>query len=103
MRPGQSLVMENVVFGGSTRMQPSPFLTTQYHQFEEPPFAAFQASEMLVSELAVIRRFVGPLELPPPPGGGLFAEAAETATRARARTIAAKTVRLNIEASLPGR
>ena len=37
VRPGQSLVMENVVFGGSTRMQPSPFLTTQYHQFEEPP------------------------------------------------------------------
>jgi hypothetical protein len=53
---------------------------------------------MLVSELAVIRRFVGPLELPPPPGGGLFAGAAETATRAKARMTAAKTVRLNMEA-----
>jgi hypothetical protein len=98
VRPGQSFVRENVVFGGSTRRQPSPFRTTQYHQVDEPPFAASQASEMLVSELAVIRRFVGPLELPPPPGGGLFAGAAETATRARARMTAAKTVRLNMEA-----
>ena len=103
VRPGQSFVSESVVFGGSTRRQPSPFLTTQYHQVDEPPFAASQASEMLVSEFAVMRRFVGPLELPPPPGGGLFAEAAETATRARARTIAAKTVRLKIEAPSPRR
>jgi hypothetical protein len=98
VRPGQSFVRENVVFGGSTRRHPSPFRTTQYHQVDEPPFAASQASEMLVSELAVIRRFVGPLELPPPPGGGLFAGAAETATRAKARMTAAKTVRLNMEA-----
>src|SRR5215210_6624664 len=103
VRPGQSFVRESVVFGGSTRRQPSPFLTTQYHHVAEPPFAASQASEMLVSELEAIRRFVGPLELPPPPGrggGGFFAEAAETATRARARTSAAKPVRLNIEAPL---
>ena len=66
---GPELREGDVVFGGSTRRQPSPFLTTQYHQVDEPPFAASQASEMLVSELAVIRRFVGPLELPPPPGG----------------------------------
>jgi hypothetical protein len=104
VRPGQSLERESVVCGGSTRRQPWSFLTTQYHQVAEPPFAASQESEMLVSELAVIRRFVGPLEPPPSPGGGgLFAGAAETATRARARTIAAKTVRLDIEAPPRGR
>jgi hypothetical protein len=40
VRPGQSLESESVVCGGSTRRQPSPFLTTQYHQLDEPPFAA---------------------------------------------------------------
>jgi hypothetical protein len=100
VRPGQSLESESVVCGGSTRRHPSPFLTTQYHQLFEPLFATSQASEMLVSELAVIRRFVGALDPPPPPGGGgLFAGAAETTTRARARASAAKTVRCDIEAS----
>ena len=68
VRPGQSFVSENVVRGGSTRRHPSPFLTTQYHQRLEPLVAASQASEMLVSELAVIRRLLG--AFPPPPGGG---------------------------------
>src|SRR5215210_5559339 len=81
VRPGQSFESESVVCGGSTRRHPSPFRTTQYHQLLEPPFAASQASEMLVSELAVIRRFVGALEPPPSlgggGGGGLFAGAAE--------------------------
>jgi hypothetical protein len=107
LRPGQSLESESVVCGGSTRRHPSPFLTTQYHQLFEPPFAASQASEIVVSELAVIRRFVGPLELPPSlgggGGGGFFAGAAETATRARARTSAAKTVRRDIGAPPDGR
>src|SRR5829696_2228447 len=47
VRPGQSRESESVVVGGSTRRQPSPFLTTQYHQVEEPLLAASQASEML--------------------------------------------------------
>jgi hypothetical protein len=47
VRPGQSLESESVVCGGSTRRQPRPSLTTQYHQLLEPPFAASQASEML--------------------------------------------------------
>jgi hypothetical protein len=70
VRPGQSFESESVVCGGSTRRHPSPFLTTQYHQLVEPPFAASQASEMLVSELAVIRRFVGAPDPPPSLGGG---------------------------------
>ena len=75
--------------------------SVQYHQLAEPPFAASQASEMLVSELAVIRRFVGAPDPPPSVGGGgggLFAGAAETATRARAKTSAAKTTRRDIGA-----
>src|SRR5215210_2743908 len=89
VRPGQSFVRESVVCGGSTRRHPSPFRTTQYHHVAEPPLAASQASEMLVSELAVILRFAGAVGPPPPPdggGGGFFAEAAETATRARVST-----------------
>jgi hypothetical protein len=49
----------------------------------------------------VILRFVGAPAPPPPPeggGGGLFAEASETATRARTRASAAKTVRRDIGA-----
>jgi hypothetical protein len=110
VRPGHSFVSENVVFGGSTRRHPSPFLTTQYHQLVELPFAASQASEMLVSELSVIRRFDG-APAPPPSlgggggggGGGLFAEAVATTTRARAKASAAKTVRRDIEAPPDGR
>ena len=81
VRPGQSLESESVVRGGSTRRHPSPFRTTQYHQVVEPLFAASQAREMLVSELAVIRRFVGALDPPPSlgggGGGGFFAGAAD--------------------------
>ena len=104
VRPGQSFESEIVVRGGSTRRHPSPFLTTQYHQLVELLFvAAFQASEMLVSELDVIRRFVGPLDPPPPLGGGGFAAgAAETATRAKPTTTAAKTGRRGIEAPPEG-
>jgi hypothetical protein len=109
MRPGQSFESESDVRGGSTRRHPSPFLTTQYHQLVEPLFAASQASEMLVSELAVIRRFVGALDPPPSlggGGGGLFAGAAEAATRASAsastRASAAKTVRPDIGAPPDG-
>jgi hypothetical protein len=94
VRPGQSFESESVVCGGSTRRHPSPFLTTQYHQLVEPPFAGSQASEMVVSELAVIRRFVGALDPPASLGGRGFAGVAETATRAEAR--AAKTVRRTI-------
>jgi hypothetical protein len=52
---------------------------------------------MLVSELAVIRRFVGALGPPPSPGGGggdgFFPDAAETTPRASTRTVAAKAMR----------
>jgi hypothetical protein len=96
VRPGQSLESESVVCGGSTRRHPSPFLTTQYHQLVEPPFAASRASEMLVSELAVIRRFVRAARPTPVTRRrrrlGRLARAAGTAARARARANAAKTV-----------
>jgi hypothetical protein len=94
VRPGSRFDIVNVVCGGSTLKQPAPSVWTQYHQFVEPPFAGSHASEMLVSELAVIRRFVGAVGgvVSPGGGGGLFAGAAETKTRANARTLAANAV-----------
>jgi len=88
-------VIVNVVFGGSTRKQPAPSFCTQYHQSLDLLVPAFQASEMLVAELAVIRRFVGVDGdcLSPGDDGGLAGVAA-TKTRASTRTLAARTVLL---------
>ena len=58
--PGHRLGCVNVVFGGSTRKQPAPFVCTQYHQFVPPVFAASHASETLLPFDAVIRRVEGP-------------------------------------------
>jgi hypothetical protein len=103
VRSGISFVIVKVVFGGSTLKQPSPSFWTQYHQVPES-VDAFHANEMLVSELAVMWRFVGVVGAAPVAGGGgggggggcgggFFAAAAETATSARARTSAASAVR----------
>ena len=70
-------------------------LLTQYHQLLDLSVDAFQASEMLVAELAVIRRFVGVVgDCLSPGGDGGLAGVAATKTRASARTLAANTVLL---------
>jgi hypothetical protein len=81
-------VIVNVVFGGSTRKQPAPSFCTQYHQSLDLLVPAFQASEMLVAELAVIRRFVGVV------GDGGLAGVPATKTRASTTALAANTVLL---------
>src|SRR6187401_770482 len=88
-------VIVNVVRGGSTRKQPSPSFCTQYHQLLELSVPAFQASEMLVAELAVIRRSVGVVGdcLSPGDDSG-FAGVPAAKTRASMRTLAARTVLL---------
>jgi hypothetical protein len=41
------MVRVSVVLGGSTRMQPLPFVWTQYQKFDELSVDWFQASETL--------------------------------------------------------
>jgi hypothetical protein len=62
--PAMLVLQVNVVLGGSTRKQPLPPLDTQYHQVEDDPFDASQASETLRSVEAVIRRLVGAVGAP---------------------------------------
>ena len=59
MLSGQSFGCVNVVCGGSTLKHPRPSRWTHYHQLLELSVEAFQASEMLVGPVAVMRRFVG--------------------------------------------
>ena len=75
-----------VVCDGSTRMQPAPLAWTQYHQLVELSVEAFHASEMLVSELAVMWRFVGVVGASLSPGvGGRLAAAEAVRTSASTR------------------
>jgi hypothetical protein len=91
--PGQSDGCVNVVFGGSTRKQPAPFVWTQYHQFVPPVVTASHASETLLSVEAVIRRLVGAFD----EGGFFAAGAAEVKRSADASSIVASAAfRMNM-------
>jgi hypothetical protein len=85
-----------VVCGGLILKQPAPLAWTQYHQFAELSVDGFHAREMLVAELAVIRRLVGVVgavwSLGGGGGAGLFAGAAEMKTSARTRALATNAV-----------
>jgi hypothetical protein len=56
---GNEMVRVSVVLGGSTRMQPLPFVWTQYQKFDELSVDLFHASETVVAVVAVMRRSVG--------------------------------------------
>jgi hypothetical protein len=59
VRFGNENVRVSVVRGGSTRMQPLPFVWTQYQRFDVLSVELFHASETLVAVDAVIRRLLG--------------------------------------------
>jgi hypothetical protein len=62
--PAMLVLQVNVVLGGSTRKQLLPPVDTQYHQVEDDPSDASQASETLMSVEAVIRRLLGAVGAP---------------------------------------
>jgi hypothetical protein len=96
--PGVRFERVYAVCGGSTRMQLAPFAWTQYHQFVELSVDAFHASETLVSELAVMWRFVGVVGACLSPGaGGRLAAVEAVRTRANTSTVpASAAVRIDI-------
>jgi hypothetical protein len=59
VRFGNENVSVTVVRGGSTRMQPLPFVCTQYQNLDELSVDRFHASETLVAVEPVIRRLLG--------------------------------------------
>jgi hypothetical protein len=81
---GNEMVRVSVVRGGSTRMQPLPFVSTQYQNVEELSVDAFHASETLLAVDAVMRRLLGVV-------GGVRSRAADAgpATNSRLQTNAA--------------
>jgi hypothetical protein len=79
-------------------MQLAPLAWTQYHQFVELSVDAFHAKETLVSELAVMWRFVGVVgaSLSPGAGGRLaVAEAVRTSASTSADPASA-AIRMDI-------
>lgn len=56
---GNEKVRVSVVRGGSTRMQPSPLVWTQYQNVDVRSVDAFHASDTLFAVDAVMRRLLG--------------------------------------------
>src|SRR5215213_4443132 len=79
-------------------MQLAPSAWTQYHQLVELSVDAFHASETLVSELAVMWRFVGVVgaSLSPAVGGRLAAAEAVRTKASTSAVPASAAVRMDI-------
>src|SRR5215211_6072361 len=83
-------------------MQLAPSAWTQYHQFVELSVDAFHANETLVSELAVMWRFVGVVGASLSPGAGGRLAAAEAVRTSASTSVDPANAAVRMDIAPPG-